>query len=99
MRTKKFVIPSGGKCVLASDGLEKTFSLLNLSNMTITFAGFMGDFAVWAITDALTGEITYLVDDNGGSEIYILFFFYMKFFMRFRLCWGIIGYLSDPNSI
>ena len=59
---------------MASEGLEKTFSLLNLSHVTITFAGYLGDFAVWAITDAFTGEITYLVDDNGGSEIYILLF-------------------------
>lgn len=29
----------------------------------------MGDFAVWAITDLSTGELMYLIDDNGGSEI------------------------------
>ena len=29
----------------------------------------MGDFAVWALTDLSTGELMYLIDDNGGSEI------------------------------
>ena len=29
----------------------------------------MGDFAVWAVTDLSTGELMYLIDDNGGSEI------------------------------
>ena len=51
--------------------MEKAFCSLNLSSMT--FVGFMGDFAVWAITDAFTGEIMYLVDDNGGSEIIIIY--------------------------
>lgn len=63
-RNNKFNLPPGGKCVLNSDcsDMEKAFCSLNLSSMT--FVGFMGDFAVWAITDAFTGEIMYLVDDN-----------------------------------
>merc|ERR1712130_659473 len=42
-------------------------------SISVSFAGFLGDFAVWAILDAFTGEITYLVDDNGGSEIIFTF--------------------------
>ena len=32
----------------------------------------MGDFAVWCITDLATGEIQYVVDDSGGSDLKFL---------------------------
>ena len=62
---RKFVSPLKSE----SSALAKAFSSFNLGSLSVSFAGFMGDFAVWAILDAFTGEITYLVDDNGGSEI------------------------------
>lgn len=49
--------------------MSKMFASFDLSSMSISFAGMMGDFAVWAITDLSTGEMMYLIDDNGGSEI------------------------------
>jgi hypothetical protein len=62
----QFTLPPGGKCVLKSESsaLAKAFSSFNLGSLSVSFAGFLGDFAVWAILDAFTGEITYLVDDN-----------------------------------
>ena len=40
----------------------------------------MGDFAVWAITDMATGELMYIIDDNGGSEINRLYFIQKLYF-------------------
>jgi len=57
---------SGSKCVLASNTarVAKLFASFDLSSISISFAGMMGDFAVWAITDLSTGELMYLIDDN-----------------------------------
>lgn len=57
-----------------SSRIAKMFASFDLSSISISFAGMMGDFAVWAICDTTTGEITYLVDDGGGSESYEIFF-------------------------
>jgi len=59
------------KVVLSSNTgkLSKMFASFDLTSCQISFAGMMGDFAVWAITDMSTGELIYLIDDNGGSEI------------------------------
>ena len=35
----------------------------------------MGEFAVWAIEDMLTGEIQYIVDDRKGSLRYLFIYF------------------------
>ena len=56
-----------------SSRIAKMFASFDLSSISISFAGMMGDFAVWAICDTTTGEITYLVDDGGGSESYEFF--------------------------
>jgi hypothetical protein len=68
-----FSMPSGAKFVFSSQSARVTrmFSSFDLSACSISFVGMMGDFAVWAITDLSSGEIMYLIDDNGGSEIYI----------------------------
>jgi len=57
---------SGIKCVLSSNAssVAKLFASFDLSSISISFAGMMGEFAVWAITDTKTGEVIYLVDDN-----------------------------------
>merc|ERR1711973_115656 len=55
-----------GKVIMSSDSsrIAKMFASFDLSSISISFAGMMGDFAVWAICDTTTGEITYLVDDG-----------------------------------
>ena len=58
-----------------SSRVAKLFASFDLSSISISFAGMMGDFAVWAILDTSTGELLYLVDDGGGSEIIIFFIF------------------------
>jgi len=67
-----FSMPVGAKMVMTSQSarVEKMFASFDLGSVSISFVGMMGDFAVWAITDLSTGEIMYLIDDNGGSEIY-----------------------------
>lgn len=57
---------SGAKCVLSSnaEGLQKMFASFDLSSLSISFAGMLGEFAVWAITDPTTGETMFLIDDN-----------------------------------
>jgi len=57
---------TGAKCVLTSNTarVSKLFASFDLSSMSISFVGMMGDFAVWAITDPSTGELVYLIDDN-----------------------------------
>jgi len=54
------------KVVLSSNTakLSKMFASFDLTSCQISFAGMMGDFAVWAITDMSTGELIYLIDDN-----------------------------------
>jgi len=72
-----FSPPAGAKVVMASSSarVEKMFASFDLGSVSISFVGMMGDFAVWAITDMSTGELIYLIDDNGGSEIFIEFIF------------------------
>lgn len=57
---------SNGKCVLASNSarVAKMFASFDLGSLSVTFAGYLGEFAVWAVTDLSTGELVYLVDDN-----------------------------------
>ena len=66
---------AGASVVLSSSSsrVQKLFASFDLSSISISFAGMMGDFAVWAICDLSTGELVYLIDDNGGSEIYIVY--------------------------
>ena len=65
---------SGIKCVFSSNAssVAKLFASFDLSSISISFAGMIGEFAVWAITDTKTGEVIYLVDDNRGSEIFTI---------------------------
>merc|ERR1712168_575231 len=57
---------ANGKVVMNSDSsrVAKLFASFDLSSISISFAGMMGDFAVWAILDTSTGELIYLVDDG-----------------------------------
>jgi len=57
----------GAKVFMTSQSarLEKMFASFDLGSVSISFVGMMGDFAVWAITDMSTGELIYLIDDNG----------------------------------
>jgi hypothetical protein len=73
-----FSMPSGAKFVFSSQSSRVTrmFASFDLSACSISFVGMMGDFAVWAIMDLSTGELMYLIDDNGGSEIYIEIYSY-----------------------
>jgi len=54
------------KCVLMSNTprVDKLFASFDLSSMSISFVGMMGEFAVWALLDLSTGEMMYLIDDN-----------------------------------
>ncbi|CAG5109790.1 Oidioi.mRNA.OKI2018_I69.chr2.g4279.t1.cds [Oikopleura dioica] len=45
--------------------MNATFAALDLASMNISSIGFIGDCAVWAIMDSITGEIVYVVDDDG----------------------------------
>jgi len=47
-----------------SGKMAKIFSSFDLGSVQISFVGMMGEFAVWAIEDMLTGEIQYIVDDS-----------------------------------
>ena len=51
--------------------MAKIFSSFDLGSVQISFVGMMGEFAVWAIEDMLTGEIQYIVDDRKGSLRYL----------------------------
>jgi len=57
---------AGASVVLSSSSsrVQKLFASFDLSSISISFAGMMGDFAVWAICDLSTGELVYLIDDN-----------------------------------
>merc|ERR1712035_279840 len=72
-KNSQFSMPIGAKCVFSSQSsrVSKMFASFDLSSCSISFVGMMGDFAVWAITDMTTGETMFLIDDNGGSEIYL----------------------------
>jgi len=56
----------GASVVLSSSSsrVQKLFASFDLSSISISFAGMMGDFAVWAICDLSSGELVYLIDDN-----------------------------------
>ena len=54
-----------------SGKMAKIFSSFDLGSVQISFVGMMGEFAVWAIEDMLTGEIQYIVDDRKGSLRYL----------------------------
>merc|ERR1712106_308204 len=73
-QSAQFAMPIGAKCVFTSQSARaaKMFASFDLSSVSISFVGMMGDFAVWAITDVTTGETMFLIDDNGGSEIYFV---------------------------
>ncbi|CBY08226.1 unnamed protein product [Oikopleura dioica] len=45
--------------------MNATFASLDLASMNISSVGFIGDCAVWAILDSITGEIVYVIDDDG----------------------------------
>ena len=57
-----------------SGKMAKIFSSFDLGSVQISFVGMMGEFAVWAIEDMLTGEIQYIVDDRKGSLRYLVIF-------------------------
>ena len=46
--------------------LSKIFASFDLSSVSISFVGMLGEFAVWAVQCMLTGEIQYFVDDRKG---------------------------------
>ena len=54
-----------------SGKMAKIFSSFDLGSVQISFVGMIGEFAVWAIEDMLTGEIQYIVDDRKGSLRYL----------------------------
>jgi len=56
--------------VSESGKMAKIFSSFDLGSVQISFVGMIGEFAVWAIEDMLTGEIQYIVDDRKGSLHY-----------------------------
>merc|ERR1712037_420726 len=45
--------------------MNSTFASLDLASMNISSIGLIGDCAVWAILDSITGEIVYVIDDDG----------------------------------
>merc|ERR1711953_382785 len=45
--------------------MNATFTALDLASMNTSSVGFIGDCAVWAIMDSITGEIVYVIDDDG----------------------------------
>ena len=69
-----------------SGKMAKIFSSFDLGSVQISFVGMMGEFAVWAIEDMLTGEIQYIVDDRKGSLRY-LFIFRLSTYARHFIGW------------
>merc|ERR1711970_550846 len=65
-QSAQFAMPNDAKCVFTSRStrMAKMFATFDLSSVSISFVGMMGDFAVWAITDVTTGETMFLIDDN-----------------------------------
>ena len=57
--------------------MAKIFSSFDLGSVQISFVGMMGEFAVWAIEDMLTGEIQYIVDDRKGSLRYLFIYLFI----------------------
>ena len=47
--------------------MSRIFAAFDLMSVTITLIGYIGDAAVWAVQDKLTGDIQYVVDDRKGS--------------------------------
>ncbi|CAG5112564.1 Oidioi.mRNA.OKI2018_I69.chr2.g6763.t1.cds [Oikopleura dioica] len=44
--------------------MDKIFASFDLESVQVSFVGFMGDFAVWAVLDLSTGDIQFVVDDS-----------------------------------
>merc|ERR1712189_143784 len=44
--------------------MSRIFAAFDLMSVTITLIGYIGDAAVWAVQDKLTGDIQYVVDDS-----------------------------------
>lgn len=61
-----------------SGKMAKIFSSFDLGSVQISFVGMIGEFAVWAIEDMLTGEIQYIVDDRKGSLRYLFIYFWLS---------------------
>ena len=50
-----------------SQKLSQIFAAFDLMSISITLVGYIGDAAVWAVQDKLTGDVQYVVDDRKGS--------------------------------
>merc|ERR1739838_593837 len=44
--------------------MSRIFAAFDLMSVTVTLIGYIGDAAVWAVQDKLTGDIQYVVDDS-----------------------------------
>ena len=47
--------------------MSQIFAAFDLMSISITLVGYIGDAAVWAVQDKLTGDVQYVVDDRKGS--------------------------------